>query len=201
MFGQISSHPKCLVKTLMNRLALALALALCGCDALHSLVTPGYNQSLICEQSYGYYGPDTFFETYPTFSPTSITPRGIQYQGHVDAARLDAKSVAVLACLHAESRLGQFRVRVEPGIPGCLDQLMLPVRALSADGTCGKGLSGACPCRWRAGIVCPNTIVTLENLDLYGDALTRWVLGPNALLSVDYNPWARPDLVPCMQVP
>jgi hypothetical protein len=180
---------------------ITLVIALCGCNAVHSLITPGYNQSLICEQSYGYYGPDTFFETYPEFRATGLTPHGILYQGNVDPARLDARSTAVLACVHAEARMGQFRVLVTPGVPGCLDQPVLPVRAYSADGSCGKSLTAACPCRWRAGVVCPNTIVTLESLALYNDALIRWALGPQALADVNYNPWARSDLMPCLSLP
>ena len=63
-------------------------------------------------------------------------------------------------------------------------QELLPVDAGSA-GCIANGLTptDSCPCKWRAGIKCPNSIITTPSFYLFKDALTRYITGCQ-------NPWA-----------
>lgn len=72
-------------------------------------------------------------------------------------------------------------------------QQELPDPVWAGNGGCvskGQAPSIACPCRWRAGIKCPNIILTTPSFYLYKDALTRFVVGTD-------NPWASPELAKC----
>lgn len=66
-----------------------------------------------------------------------------------------------------------------------------PVKAGPA-GCVAKGQTpdAQCPCRWRAGIRCPNVIVVTPSFYLYKDALIRFVTGCQ-------NPWASQALSQC----
>lgn len=70
-------------------------------------------------------------------------------------------------------------------------QQLLPVLAGNA-GCIAKGETptDTCPCRWRAGIECPNHIITTPSFYLFKDALTRFLTGCE-------NPWANPELAKC----
>lgn len=73
-------------------------------------------------------------------------------------------------------------------------QEVLPTPVESGDAGCvAKGLdpNEKCPCRWRAGIRCPNTIIATPSMYLYKDALVRFITGCR-------NPWASPELHKCV---
>lgn len=54
----------------------------------------------------------------------------------------------------------------------------------------GQTPSAQCPCRWRAGIKCPNTLIATPSMYLYKDVLIRFTTGCQ-------NPWASPELAAC----
>ena len=72
-------------------------------------------------------------------------------------------------------------------------QQVLPTPVKSGgDGCIDKGLTPTefCPCRWRAGIKCPNMLITTPSFYLYKDVLVRFITGCA-------NPWASPELAIC----
>lgn len=72
-------------------------------------------------------------------------------------------------------------------------QQVLPVDAPEI-GCFAKGQTPTeqCPCRWRAGIECPNILITTPSLYLYKDVLVRF-LGTCA------DPWNTPVLAKCVE--
>lgn len=66
-----------------------------------------------------------------------------------------------------------------------------PVKAGPA-GCVAKGQTpdAQCPCRWRAGIRCPNVLVVTPSFYLYKDVLIRFVTGCQ-------NPWGNDVLAQC----
>lgn len=74
---------------------------------------------------------------------------------------------------------------------GTQQVLPTPVQA-GGEGCINKGLTPDkyCPCRWRAGISCPNILITTPSFYLYKDILIRFVTGCA-------NPWASPELAVC----
>jgi hypothetical protein len=60
--------------------------------------------------------------------------------------------------------------------PGWGVNQLLPVSA-PEEGCEAKGMTPdpACPCDWRAGIECPNHIITTPSFYLYKDALIRFI--------------------------
>jgi hypothetical protein len=72
-------------------------------------------------------------------------------------------------------------------------QQLLPTPVESGPGGCflkSENPTQQCPCRWRAGIRCPNTIICTPNFFLYKDALIRLTTGCS-------NPWATPEFAKC----
>lgn len=74
---------------------------------------------------------------------------------------------------------------------GTQQLLPTPVKAGGA-GCVAKGQTpdAQCPCRWRAGIRCPNTLIATPSLYIYKDVLIR-------LTTRCQNPWASPELAKC----
>ena len=70
-------------------------------------------------------------------------------------------------------------------------QQLLPVSA-GDSGCIAKGLapSAQCPCRWRAGIECPNNLITTPSFYLYKDVLIRYMTGCG-------DPWAMVQFSTC----
>lgn len=70
--------------------------------------------------------------------------------------------------------------------------LPMPVKA-GPSGCLAKGQTPntQCPCRWRAGIKCPNIIIVTPNFYLYKDALVRYTTSCR-------NPWGNPKLAQCV---
>lgn len=148
----------------------------------------------ICDETqWGYaYGA---FDHYDV-RPTDITAKGIMFDPSgmpIAPALIDRLTDEVEACLSISIIRTSFVVKVaNDWIINCDGtQQLLPVLAGSA-GCIAKGLtpSEQCPCRWRAGIECPNAIVTTPSFYLYKDALTRFVTG-------NMDPWASPELAVC----
>jgi hypothetical protein len=87
----------------------------------------------------------------------------------------------------------EFKVRVAADWLLSCDgkQQVLPILA-DPKGCVAKGFTptAECPCRWRAGINCPNTIVTTPNFFLFKDALLRFILDSS-------NPWGHPTIARC----
>jgi len=72
-------------------------------------------------------------------------------------------------------------------------QQLLPQPVISGNAGClakGETSSIQCPCRWRAGIKCPNVLITTPSFYLYKDILIRWITNCS-------NPWNSPELVNC----
>lgn len=72
-------------------------------------------------------------------------------------------------------------------------QQLLPTPVIAGGEGCSeKGLDPDefCPCRWRAGIKCPNIMITPPSFYLFKDALIRYLTGCS-------NPWASPELAKC----
>jgi hypothetical protein len=160
------------------------------------------DSELMYEQSLGYRGPDSF-ERYAPPTVTMVTSWGIRYAGKVDPARLDTVSSKTLACLHAEHRRFDVVVLVPDDWSLSCDstQEVLPVRAYSAAGDCGKGLTGPCPCRWRDGVRGPAespTLVSVPSLVTLPRAIAVWLRGPDYYAKWGYNPWADPETAPCL---
>lgn len=186
--------------------ALALVIVLAGCggfgQAIINAATPGYNEELIYEQGFGYYGldGDTFMRYRLEQSPKS-SPGGVKYQGNVSEALLDDVVGKTLSCLGAQTRKSEFVVIVAddwiPSYDGMVEDL--PVRALAA-GCQDKGqvITAAHPCHWRSGIRGPNGIVTTPSLYLAPDALARWLRGAKYVSAHGYNLWADPETVKCL---
>jgi|SRR5581483_1631016 len=65
---------------------------------------------------------------------------------------------------------------VESGNVGCWNKGELP--------------TAQCPCRWRAGIACPNKLITCPNFYLYKDVLIRFSTGCA-------EPWQIPQFAEC----
>jgi hypothetical protein len=130
-------------------------------------------------------------------APTSTTPGGIKYDAtgqNVPPELIDRLTREVGDCLKMSIDPASFVVKIPAGWSKSCDgsQEMLPSGAPEI-GCMAKGLGDPdpkCPCRWRALIQCPNTIVATPSLYLFKDALTRFVTG-------SVNPWADPKLVAC----
>jgi len=69
--------------------------------------------------------------------------------------------------------------------------LPTPVKA-GGEGCISKGLTPNenCPCRWRAGIKCPNILITPPSFYLYKDILIRFI-------TKCANPWNSAELAFC----
>ncbi len=116
-------------------------------------------------------------------SPTGVLPSGIaqasscfgSFQLPIQSKSFVVKVASdwVLSCDGTQQLLPK---PVEAGPAGCVAK--------------GQDPTAACPCRWRAGIECPNIIITTPSFYLYKDALTRFVTGCR-------NPWASPQLAQC----
>lgn len=79
-------------------------------------------------------------------------------------------------------------------IPNCdKTEQVLPTPVLVGGAGCvakGKDPTEQCPCRWRAGIKCPNVLITTPNFYIYKDILIRFV-------TECQNPWSSPELAKC----
>lgn len=70
---------------------------------------------------------------------------------------------------------------------------LLPNPVMSGPTGCvakGEVPNASCPCRWRAGIQCPNVIIVTPSFFLYKDALTRFI-------TTCRNPWIDSRLAQC----
>ncbi len=176
--------------------------------ALAFLVAP---QCTVCDEDRWGYGYGAF-DRYDVH-PTSVTAGGIGYDpsglpiapelidrltGEVEKclASVEADAGVARACMQYAGTIDRksFVVKIANDWVLSCDgsQQLLPVLAGSA-GCIAKGLtpSEQCPCRWRAGIECPNQIITTPSFYLYKDALTRFVTGCA-------DPWAYPSLATCV---
>lgn len=127
-----------------------------------------------------------------------VTPAGTKFDPvgqNISPLLVDRLTSEVEACLHRSIDRTSFEVMipndwvlscdgsqqllptpVKAGISGCLSKEQAPTEQ--------------CPCRWRAGIRCPNTIICTPNFYLYKDALIRFATG-------NPNPWSNPELAKC----
>lgn len=151
------------------------------------------------------YAPGAF-DSYEVNS-VSVTPSGIAYDDSglpIDPALIDRLTDEVEQCLSSLQMLDcgrvvlpidrkSFVVKVASDWVISCDktQQLLPV--LSGDAGClakGEQPSDQCPCRWRAGISCPNVLVVTPSFFLYKDVLIRFTTGCR-------NPWASEALSLC----
>lgn len=143
--------------------------------------------------------------------PTSVTALGIRYDpsgmpispevidrltNEVEACLVNVASEhEAPQCMSSVSRIdrGSFIVKIASDWVLSCDKTeqLLPVLA-GSDGCIAKGITPTeqCPCRWRAGVKCPNVIIATPSLYLYKDALIRFITGCA-------NPWASPALASC----
>lgn len=77
----------------------------------------------------------------------------------------------VLSCDKSEQLL-----LVLAGSPGCIAKGVVPTET--------------CPCRWRAGVRCPNELIVTPSFYLYKDVLIRYAFQCS-------NPWASPTIALC----
>lgn len=165
---------------LFFRYAVALVLA-AGCQ-------PG---KLCTPASYGYV---TTNDVSYAVATDHVSPSGIHYDPSgqkIAGELLDRLTDEVAACLGRPIDRASFRVKIpsEWTLSCDAQQQLLPSGA-PGEGCDAKGLQGACPCRWRAIVQCPDVIVTTPSLYLYKDALVRLVV-PSA------DPWSSPALAKC----
>lgn len=170
-----------------------------------ALIPPAFSMATGCsdgehcsELKWGY-SPHTF-DQYEA-NADQVTPEGTHFDPsgqNISGELIDRLTGEVEACLTKSGKLdhpidrGAFVVKVASDWQLNCDktQQLLPVLAGSA-GCVAKGLTPTeqCPCRWRAGIRCPNVLVVTPNFYLYKDVLIRFTLGVQ-------NPWT-PDLATC----
>jgi hypothetical protein len=162
------------------------------------------NVTACSELAYGY-TPGTFDQY--TATPTNQTPAGIWYDPSglpISPQLLDRITDEVDTCLLTNGVTSKpidrssFVIKIASDWVYSCDttsfggeQELLPVDA--PQGGClakGEVPDAICPCRWRAGIRCPNIIITPPNLYLYKDALIRFVLTIT-------DPWGGPPLSVC----
>lgn len=165
-------------------------------------------------QKWGYAGHE--FDVYDV-THTSKTPKGISFDSsgmHISGELIDRLTDEVETCLNGfagtlpedVSRASgcptttlnpidrsRFVVKVASNWQLNCDRTeqVLPVLAGGA-GCVAKGLvpTQSCPCRWRAGIKCPNVLIVTPSFFLYKDVLIRYITGC-------INPWASPALAEC----
>lgn len=126
------------------------------------------------------------------------TPSGIVYDPsgqNISPQLIDRLTSEVESCLNVKIDRTSFKVKIaNDWVLSCdKSQQLLPTPVFAGNAGCvAKGLvpDPNCPCRWRAGIRCPNVIVIPPNFYLYKDALIRFVKGIP-------NPWIDPVLSVC----
>lgn len=130
---------------------------------------------------------------YPT-APTETTPAGTPLDASgqaISGALVDRLTSEVAECLKVSIDPRSFVVKVPADWTASCDGSQQVLSAIAPESGCdAKGLTGSCPCRWRALVQCPNVIVATPSLYLYKDALVRFVTG-------SVNPWADPELAKC----
>ncbi len=142
---------------------------------------------------------------------TSVTESGIVYDPsglQISPALIDRLTFEVESCLtlveksntgpscmifHGSIARNSFVIKIASDwVLSCdKSEQLLPVYA-GSEGCIEKGITPTeqCPCRWRAGIKCPNVLIVTPSFYLYKDALIRFVTGCQ-------NPWASPALASC----
>lgn len=137
-----------------------------------------------CESKWGYvYGGFDKYSSTNNF--TSTTPKGIKVDlggQKTPLTLVDRLTDEVENCLIQKGKLqspvnrSSFLVRLaEDWCFNCdKTQQVLPVYA--GPNCKGKTSTTECPCRYRAGVSCPNIIVTTPSMYLYKDVLTRFLL-------------------------
>jgi hypothetical protein len=166
--------------------------------------------SVCSETQWGY--EDGTFDAY-SIGALERTPGGVMYDASgtgVSAATVDQITDKVETCLRplagtsppgafCEGRIvpasidrSSFRLKIAAdSVIGCSGQEVLPVVAPSSGCEAkGETPTAACPCRWRAGIRCPNILIVTPNFVEYRDVLIRFVTGCA-------DPWANPELSVC----
>lgn len=141
----------------------------------------------------GYAG--TEFDSY-TIENLSRTQDGILYDSSyqdVKSNEIDRLTTEVENCLGLQIDRNSFVVKVAGNWQLSCDKTeqVLPIFAGNA-GCDAKGLerNDSCPCRWRAGIKCPNMLIVTPSLFLYKDVLIRFVLKIK-------NPWEVSRISSC----
>lgn len=183
-------------------LVIVLALLLvAGCD-------PGYAASRLKNV------------THYTVNPDRVTPGGVEYQGGLDPARLDALTAEVARCLAGvqepttEQRVSlqclplpirrdvdmrSFSVMLAPDWhPSCYDHEQVFACEVDPKLCEEKGLPDdpACPCSCRSATQDDRVIVVTPNLKLYGAELTRLVSGCNNVWFPPLNACAAVGVTP-----
>lgn len=169
------------------------------------------------EITWGY--KENAFDEY-VVEPTYVTQTGIKYDPsgmQISSTLIDRLTDEVENCLAQEFPLGiipkdivkaancyrdnfvvhfdrqSFNVKIASNWQLSCDksEQVLPTLAGSA-GCIAKGLtpSDICPCKWRAGIQCPNNLIVTPNFFLYKDVLIRYITSCS-------NPWIVPKLATC----
>jgi hypothetical protein len=161
---------------------LGILLALAGCT------TPPPNYA----SRWGYLAKDTY-----AVAPTQTTPAGVRYdsQGQaISGAVIDRLVGEVETCLAKTIDRSTFDVLIPKDWTLSCDhtQQVLPAEGAGSMGCVAKGLrpTAGCPCRWRAYIKWPHTIVTTPSMYLLKDALVRFIVDTD-------NPWTDPHLAQC----
>jgi hypothetical protein len=165
-------------------LALLAASSLCDCSPEER-----------CGIALGYAGPNWFEYS---VAPNEVSPGGIRIDTtgqDISAVLVDQLTDQVETCLRQSIDRGALVVKVPNDwtVDTMTGQQLLSLQAYPT-GCVSKGEtpSAADPCRWRAVVQCPSTIVTTPSFYLYKDALVRWVTGSQ-------DPWSDPALAPCVQ--
>lgn len=161
-----------------------------------------------CESKWGYQTGG--FDRYKVSSVLNLTPKGIRFddsnQNFSYDFVLDKLTDEVEGCLHdlTKEEIAESHCITNVNVNRNAFVVKIPFDwTLSCDGSqevlsvvthgCeSKGLipTQECPCRYRAGIACPNIIVSTPSFFLYKDALIRFITGCE-------NPWAYQPLAAC----
>ena len=159
-----------------------------------------------CDEAHWGYSSGAF--DHYNFQGNLITPSGIAYDPSgqpINPELIDRLTNEVETCLldnkYITSKINRqsFNVIVANDWhlgcdePGWGVNQLLPVLA-DQEGCSAKGMTPntSCHCEWRAGIRCPNSIITTPAFYLYKDALIRYTA--NII-----NPWADATIASCAQ--
>lgn len=153
------------------------------------------NCALSSCQEYNWGYNNGTFDQYDA-NPDYKTPEGISYDPSglpISPELIDRLTNEVEFCLSKSINRYSFVVKIaNDWIPSYQkDNELLPVLA-PIEGCDTKGLPHipGFPCRWRAGIKCPNILITTPSFYLYKDVLIRFTQ------EID-NPWIDPHFAKC----
>lgn len=141
-----------------------------------------------CERVWGYaYGGLSRYVDGGEYA--SLTPSGIRVElggQHTPLFEIDRLTSELAGCLSLRNMalepLDSFVVRIASDWTTNCDSTQQVFPVYAGPECKGSTSTPQCPCRYRAGVACPNVIVSTPSLYLYKDALSRYLLHSS-------NPW------------